>query len=112
MTDGSAKFEEVRREVAGLKAQLSDCCPELNQDMTNLERELVNLAEGTVRPTPASLAPAKSAPKSAPVKMSPKPARQFPPSMKQRMVQVAEMHGANKRIGKLRSTYPKGSLRT
>jgi chromosome segregation ATPase len=45
MADGSAKVEEVRREVAGLNAQLSDDCPNLNQDLRNLERELATLKE-------------------------------------------------------------------
>jgi hypothetical protein len=44
MTDGSAKVEEVQREVAGLKAQASDC-PKVNQDLTNLARELATLKE-------------------------------------------------------------------
>jgi hypothetical protein len=33
------KVEEVRREVAGLKAELSDCHPKMKKDMTNLELE-------------------------------------------------------------------------
>jgi chromosome segregation ATPase len=44
MADGSAKPEEVRREVAGLKAQLSDC-PKVKHDLANLERELATLKE-------------------------------------------------------------------
>jgi chromosome segregation ATPase len=45
MADSSANVEEVRREVPGLKAQLSDYCPKVNQDLTNLERELGKLKE-------------------------------------------------------------------
>jgi chromosome segregation ATPase len=45
MADNSAKVEQVRREVAGLKAQLLDYCPKVNQDLTNLARELATLKE-------------------------------------------------------------------
>jgi hypothetical protein len=45
MADGGAKVEEVRRDVAGLKAQLLDCCPKVQQDLTDLERELGKLKE-------------------------------------------------------------------
>jgi chromosome segregation ATPase len=45
MADGSAKVEEVPGEVAGWKAQLSHCCPKVNQDLTNLARELAALKE-------------------------------------------------------------------
>jgi hypothetical protein len=38
LAEGSAKIEEVRREVAGQKAQLSDYCPKVKNDLTNLER--------------------------------------------------------------------------
>jgi chromosome segregation ATPase len=44
MADGSAKVEAVQREVAGQKAQVSDC-PKLNQDLTELERQLAKLKE-------------------------------------------------------------------
>jgi chromosome segregation ATPase len=44
MAAGSAKVEEVQREVAGLKAQASDR-PKVNQDLTNLARELATLKE-------------------------------------------------------------------
>jgi hypothetical protein len=40
MADGRAKVEEVLREVAGLKAQLSDRLPKVNQDWANLGQEL------------------------------------------------------------------------
>jgi hypothetical protein len=105
MADNSEKVEEVRPEVAGLKAQFSDYCPKVNQDSANLERELATLkeemratkpkaeplapptADVTVPAAPASSAPAKPAPKLAPVKVSPPPAppkrgKQFPPSVK------------------------------
>jgi hypothetical protein len=45
MANNSAKVEEVRREVADLKAQLSDCCPNVNESLTDLERELAKLKE-------------------------------------------------------------------
>jgi predicted nucleic acid-binding Zn-ribbon protein len=45
MADGSAKVEEVRREVVGVKAQLWDCCPKVKHDLANLERELAKLKE-------------------------------------------------------------------
>jgi chromosome segregation ATPase len=45
MADGSAKPEEVRREVAGQKAQLSNYCPKVKNDLANLERELATLKE-------------------------------------------------------------------
>jgi predicted RNase H-like nuclease (RuvC/YqgF family) len=45
MADNSEKVEEVRREVAGLKAQLSECHPNVNQDFTILEHELAKLKE-------------------------------------------------------------------
>jgi hypothetical protein len=46
IADGSAKVEEVRREIAGLIAQPLDCCPKVNQDLTNPEQELAKLKEG------------------------------------------------------------------
>jgi DNA repair exonuclease SbcCD ATPase subunit len=46
IADGSAKVEEVRREAAGLIAQPWDCCPKVNQDLTNPEQELAKLKEG------------------------------------------------------------------
>jgi hypothetical protein len=45
VTNGSTKVEEVRREVTGVKAQLSDCCPKIQNDFTNMERELAKLKE-------------------------------------------------------------------
>jgi hypothetical protein len=45
MTDGSAKVEELGREVVGLKARPSNCCLKVKKDMTNLERELGILKE-------------------------------------------------------------------
>jgi septal ring factor EnvC (AmiA/AmiB activator) len=45
MADGSAKVEDVRREVASLKVHLSDRCSKLNRNLTNLERELMKLKE-------------------------------------------------------------------
>jgi chromosome segregation ATPase len=45
MADGNAKVEEVRREAADLKAQLSECCPKMNQGIANLEQELAKLKE-------------------------------------------------------------------
>jgi hypothetical protein len=47
MADGNAKVEEVRREIGGLKAQLSAYCLKVNQDSANLERELATLKEET-----------------------------------------------------------------
>jgi hypothetical protein len=41
-SDGSAKVEEVWREVAGQKAQLLDCCSQVKKDLTNVEQELWN----------------------------------------------------------------------
>jgi chromosome segregation ATPase len=49
MADGSAKLEEVRREVAGQKAQLSDCCPKLKKDSADLQRKLAKLNVGVPR---------------------------------------------------------------
>jgi hypothetical protein len=43
MAHESAKVEEIGREVAGLKAQLSNCCPKVKKDLANLERELPEL---------------------------------------------------------------------
>jgi hypothetical protein len=45
VTDDNAKVEDVRREVAGVKAQLSDCWLKVNRDLTNLEQELAKLKE-------------------------------------------------------------------
>jgi uncharacterized coiled-coil DUF342 family protein len=52
MADGSSRIEEVRREAAGLKAELSDCRPKVNRDLTKLERQLAKVKEemGAVRP--------------------------------------------------------------
>jgi cell division protein FtsB len=59
MADWSAKVEEVRREVPRLKVQLSDCCPKVKRDLTNLEQEVAKLKEetGAMRPKPEPLAP-------------------------------------------------------
>jgi hypothetical protein len=59
MADWSANVEEVRREIAGLKVQLSDCCPKVKRDLTNLEQEVAKLKEetGAMRPKPEPLAP-------------------------------------------------------
>jgi uncharacterized protein involved in exopolysaccharide biosynthesis len=46
IADGSTKVEEVQREVAGLKAQVSDC-PKVKHDLANLERELATLNDET-----------------------------------------------------------------
>jgi hypothetical protein len=43
MADGSTKAEEIRRKVAGLKVQLSDCCSKVNTDMKSLEQEFGKL---------------------------------------------------------------------
>jgi chromosome segregation ATPase len=43
---GSAKVEAVQQEVAGLKAELSDCCPKVKKDLTNPEQELAKLKKG------------------------------------------------------------------
>jgi hypothetical protein len=58
MADGSAKVEEVQREVVGLKAEFSNCCLKMNQDLTNLEEELAELKEEimAMRPKPELLA--------------------------------------------------------
>jgi hypothetical protein len=45
MADNSAKVEEVRREGAGLKAQPSECRPNVKKDLTNLKQELAKLKE-------------------------------------------------------------------
>jgi chromosome segregation ATPase len=44
MADVSATVEEVQREVAGLKAQVSHC-PKVKDDLANPERELATLKE-------------------------------------------------------------------
>jgi predicted exporter len=43
MVNNSAKVEEVQREVAGLKAQLSDWCPKMKRELTNLKQNLAKL---------------------------------------------------------------------
>jgi ribosomal protein L29 len=43
MADGSTKAEEIRRKVARLKGQLSDCCSKENTDMKSLEQEFGKL---------------------------------------------------------------------
>jgi hypothetical protein len=52
ITDGGTKVQEVRREVAGLKAELSDCCTDVN-----LEQELAKLKDEirTMKPKPELL---------------------------------------------------------
>jgi hypothetical protein len=45
MTDGGAKGEEIEREVAGLKAQFSNCCPIMKNDITNLDQKLAKLKD-------------------------------------------------------------------
>jgi septal ring factor EnvC (AmiA/AmiB activator) len=45
MAAGSAKVEEVLREVAGLTVQLSGYCSKGSQNLTNPEQELSNLKE-------------------------------------------------------------------
>jgi hypothetical protein len=118
VTDESAIVGEIQREVAGVKAQLSDCCPKMKKDLTNLERELAKLkaeiratrpktgplpppaADVAVPPAPKAAAPAQKSsnssqppnqapppPKPTVVTVSPpptppKPAKQFPPSLK------------------------------
>jgi hypothetical protein len=59
ITDGSATVEAVRREVAGLKAELSDRCPKMKKDLANLEQGFTKLKEDfkAMRPKPESLAP-------------------------------------------------------
>jgi hypothetical protein len=59
MAEGDVKVEEVRQEVWGLTTELSDCCPKVNQNLTNLERELAKLKEEvrTMSPKPELLAP-------------------------------------------------------
>jgi phage host-nuclease inhibitor protein Gam len=43
--DGRAKLGELRREVARLKAQLSDCYAKMKQNLTNPEQEPAKLKE-------------------------------------------------------------------
>jgi hypothetical protein len=45
MAEDRRMVEEVRQEVAGLKAELSDCCQKVKSDLTNLEQELAKLKE-------------------------------------------------------------------
>jgi hypothetical protein len=54
MADGSAKIKEAQREVAGLKAELRDCCPEVKKGTASLEQELAK------RLKPELLAPAEA----------------------------------------------------
>jgi hypothetical protein len=51
------KVEEVRREVAGLKKQLSDCCPKVKKELTNLEQGHAKLKQEkrTMKPKPELL---------------------------------------------------------
>jgi hypothetical protein len=94
--DGSAKVKDARRKVAGLKAELSDCCPKLKKDLANLKEEI-----RTMKPKPELLAPAANIAVPLPLKAGapamtcsnsslpphvaqppPKQAKQFPPSLK------------------------------
>jgi chromosome segregation ATPase len=45
MADDNATVEEVQRQVAGLKAQVSECRPNVKKDLANLEPELAKLKE-------------------------------------------------------------------
>jgi hypothetical protein len=45
MADDNAKLEEVQREVAGQNVLLPECCPKVNLDLRNLDREHVKLKE-------------------------------------------------------------------
>jgi uncharacterized coiled-coil DUF342 family protein len=45
MADGNAKVDEVRREVASLKVEFSECCPKVKKDLTKLEQEFAKLKE-------------------------------------------------------------------
>jgi hypothetical protein len=60
----------VKRDIG----QVSDCCPRLKKDLTNLEQELTKLKAEMRATKPAPVPPSTPPP--------PKPARQFPPSMK------------------------------
>jgi hypothetical protein len=100
MADGGAKVEEVWREVSGLKAQLSDCCPKVKKDLTNLEQELAKLKEEirTMKPKPQLVVPPAAhvavppAPKAAAPTQKPSsrppPPRVAPPSPKPVPVKV------------------------
>jgi hypothetical protein len=37
MADGSTHVEEIQQEIAGLKAELTDCGPEVKPDLAKLE---------------------------------------------------------------------------
>jgi phage shock protein A len=76
MADGSARVEEFRREVAGLKAELWDCCPKAKKDLTNLEQELAKVKEEirAMRPIPELLAPAAAYAAVLPAQKAPVPA--------------------------------------
>jgi hypothetical protein len=99
MADGSAKAEEVRRGIAGLKAEISDCCPKVAKDLPNRERELAKLKEEiiTMKQTPELFAPPAAdvphAPKAAaPARKSsnsPPPPNVTPPEPKLLPVKVS-----------------------
>jgi cell division protein FtsB len=59
VADGSAKVEEVRREVVALRAPLSECCPKVKKELTNLQQEHAKLKREIkgLRPEPEPLAP-------------------------------------------------------
>jgi hypothetical protein len=124
MTDGSAKVEEFRRELVGLKVQLADCCSKVKKDLANLEQDPANLKQETsvmgqsskllaplavntaVPPSPKPAAPvrkssskppppsaipppSKSTPrKVSPARAPPKQAKQFPPLVKKRKLEI------------------------
>jgi hypothetical protein len=68
MADGSANVEEIQREIAGLKPELTDCGPEVKPDLAKLEQEIK-----TMKPKPEPIAPPAadaaimSAPKADPI---------------------------------------------
>jgi hypothetical protein len=76
MADEGAKVEEVRREVAGLKAQVSFYCPNVSQDLTNLKEELAKPKEEMRATRPKAEPVALRAVNAA---VSPAPHRQLPP---------------------------------
>jgi hypothetical protein len=59
--------EKVRREVADLKAEVSDCCTKVKKDLTNLEQKLAKLKEEikATQPKGEKLAPPPNPPKQA-----------------------------------------------
>jgi hypothetical protein len=104
MADNGAKVEEVRREVAGVTAQLSDCCLKLKNDIRNLEQELATLKE-EMRSKAQPLAP--PAVKVAGPPASLKLVRLFPPSVKKWRTKSTSLW----ENGKWRLMYATGSLR-